>query len=750
MTDGNKSVTPVSGYAAWAQRRLGFEAASTQVIEAPGEGVQSMFESARERKVARFVLGFLPDEFSWPTARVDDLATFVIERFEFVPFVFADEGVKPANPSAVVCPFDSDGGIARLPHAVALARVYAHVFGFPIKLVDIENEGPTAVAKAMADAVLVVNAVRDWSWGFAIDELASRWGRRLVRFHNPGYSPLRHALLNQPLCLDEPRDLPRLREVLAEHGLEPTAARETFAADWLVARDAATRWRRLFSIAACEEFWSGMNWRPPGLAGMRWRGRWLDGAFGWVALHQALHEAEFPSLAARNAGTTIARWIVTDQRVRRGGRLRDVAIGRLARLNPTWIEQYCEAAGGGRGSRAVLMRWLEAAAEWKSSQVSLSPLVSVIAESETSHAEPADPLDLIRAWRTGWEAVAAHRRVSTIAVPFVRAICAQAGWNLIQLGRNGRSGAVSVSPAVDELLESASTWSTQLGAAGPLLRVAAAMRLRRWRLACWACRGLEDACGIPPSRGWSSVMRIGFSGVGDVGAWFGRAAELPQDELPRLLAALVQIWVREQIAEMWAPAISPRLKREISSACAILTGCLEKARSVELLHLLARLQALSGLGSDAIVTVTRYARVAESANGELPAAMSLALWQHGCREDARRVLDAGDSEGDERPCAVFLRACAAALVHDAPLAEAAFGRLLGIDSRFLYDASAQDSRWALAAVLCMRSGDLERSAGFQRRAEATGATGRHLLQLADNPSLQKPALSEAWQNLLAG
>jgi hypothetical protein len=719
-------------YAEWAARKLGRVVGDVLAVEIPEAATTALIEEARRRDVATIVCGFLPDELSEPGVLDAGAMGFFIERFVFLPFVL-EATDAPRGPSSVVCFDDVETADALAAATIALAEAWSHATSLPLARLDPTRMGAEELSHAVAGAAVVFNATRDWSTGFAIDELAARCGRRSVRMGNPGYSPLRYGLLGQMLNASWLPELPALRPMFGEI-IKPRLPEPR-------AEVSASVWQRIFGAPAFRAFWNDANLVALNSEAASPPRRWLNRPAGWAALAAAADDAEFPRPAWKRAVDLVTEWILAEQRTRVWGHVREQALGRWVRRNPAWLETWRKLAGAiGEGSIAA-RRWIDAAAGQQGQGTSVAPVLRAGAWALDESATATESAIALGWLKRDWTAVSQGTARLRSLRPVWRVACVNV---CLRPPSEEAEGTAPALPAAAFESDPA-PWRVCFGAAAPFVRTIVALRSGRRDVARRTWRGFLSENGHGGQAGWARLARAGLPDDAARVSWLEGVAS--EGELPALRRRLVWPWLWKRVPDIWRFRPATGILGELSIAVRLLE-CENagRASSPGGLALLAPLAVLAGREDFRLDLLRRFAAETGDA-GDLPSVVALALW---CRGRASRVSEAlalrAISERDI-PWTIFDRALVCQLTGDEAGAEAAVTLLHRVSPGFYGEKGAPDFRWAWSAVLFKKAGMLREAAQMHAASEAAGFPN---VGVYDEIASDGMALAAGWSVLLRG
>jgi hypothetical protein len=719
-------------YAEWAARRLGRVVGDVLGVEKPEAATTALIEEARRRDVATIVCGFLPDELSEPGVLDAGAMGFLIERFVFLPFVL-EATEAPQGPSSVVCFDDIETADAPAAATIALAEAWSHATSLPLARLDPTRMGAEELSHAVAGAAVVFNATRDWSTGFAIDELAARCGRRSVRMSNPGYSPLRYGLIGQMLNASWLPELPILRPMFAEI-IKPRLPEPR-------AEVSASVWQRIFGAPAFRAFWSDADLVALNSESASLPRRWLNRPAGWAALVAAADEAEFARPAWTRAVDLVTEWILAEQRARVWGHVRELALGRWVRRNPTWLETWRKLAGAvGEGSIAA-RRWIDAAAGQQVQGTSVAPVLRAGAWALDESAAATDSAIALGWLKRDWTAVSQGTARLRSLRPVWRVACV----NICLLPPAGDAeGEAPVLP-ITAFEGDPAPWRVSFGAAAPAVQGILALRSGRRAVARRAWRSFLSEGGYGGLAGWARLARAGLSEAVARVSWLEGVSS--EEDLPALGRRLVWTWLWKRVPDIWRFRPATGILGELSIAVRLLecenTG---RASSPGGLALLAPLAVLAGREDFGLDLLRRFAAETKDA-GDLPSVVALALWCRGRASRVPEVLAMRAISDRDFPWTVFDRALVCQLTGDDAGVEAALSVLHRVRPGFYAEKGAPDFRWAWSAVLFKKAGMLHEAAQMHAASEAAGFPN---VGVYDEIVPDGMALAAGWSMLLRG
>lgn len=689
-------------------------------------------DAAKDAGVVRFICGFLPDEVDWPMFGGDWRQAYWCTRTVFRPFLLPALPA-PQSSGGVLCICDDADrtGKSERDLAHAIAATYAS------SLTELDVSGVTAgeLASAIATAETVVNAVRDWSLGFAIDEFAARVGRFVVRVRQPGYSPLRYALLDQPLIASGADTIPALRPLLGgRREVRPAAA----AASWFGDAGASARWARLTTWKSFQDFWTPVHWSRMQPGPFDRGGSWLNRPVAWAMLDAARTSREFPPAAAERAIATMTSWLVAEQRAENGGTARGWGLSRWVLYHPEWIETYRKARGEGREAKNAVCGWIQRGLEIPPPRSRIFPALRAaswaIGKDELGGQWPAS---LVLAWRDAWDRVPAILASHHEIAPAVQEACAGACWM-------GLAESRSIDRSV---LDDDSVWTRSFGGAAPVLRALAAARFRRWSLAVSAWRAARALVGIPARfSGVARVLRIVYADAEAALPVLAACARGDATKLRTFIFDFVAEWNVRRKWELWRRSRPSRVERELTTAL-ILLRCYTADRdgvSATAWRLQALLAGFAGETEDAHACLSELARLDPRA-AEGACSVAIALWLGEHENEALALVAGCPAQSGERPVLLMLRAVLWQLGGKEAESTVAVARLRDAVPDYFADPSVADVRWACLGVVYKDAG---RTAAVARvRAIAAAVTPGAERLIDDVPDCGRP-LPSGWMELL--
>lgn len=701
------------------------ESEGVRFLAEPPADLAAVVREWREAGVSRLVCGFLPDEAAWPMACGDvDFAWFVT-HWEFLPFRFARQVAGSAE--RVVLATDSTVGVE--PLGEVIAQAWADAAGLKLDRLDISRGDEASITSTLARAALVVNDVQDWSTGFAIDELAARLGRQVLRLRQPGYSPLRHALLGQQLPA---REFDRDQSLRALLTAPLAAARERlrpYGNSWWFAGGAAAQvWREVFGPAAAA-FWRGVNWTVFCNGAAAGEGRfWTNRAAGWAACAMAVRRSDFPEAAREHLGTLLACSLTQELRGRVPGAGRDLALPRWVRWCPEWICQYGAAIGESAALRLALAGWVARGLVLGDFGEPMSAVVraasKVLGPQECRRANWAP----ILAWSADWGRGIPLPEGDQPLAAWLRGGCAEAFWSGLAQVRGGmadRGGTAVAGLLADSLL-----WSRTFGAAAPFLRILAAVESGQLGIARSVWREEARAAGVRTSGGLAALLRAALPSVEALRAWVGGVARSGGVSPVEAVLSVFESWARARRFQLWSCSPSPQVVCEVEMGWQLWCAAAGKTATVGAAYwsLGARLAAWSGLALEAERAVAAYAAREPTKAGDLSALVSLALVMREERSAARRLLDVSAATQPGGPMLVFVRAVAAELLGECSRAGESLRKLRELDPGFFAKEQVADSRWIWAGIVFRTAGRKSAAACCARIAAGFGALGVRMLE----------------------
>jgi len=729
-------------YEAWAQARIPTcaEGGETLFCAEPPPDFPAFLDLARSRKVSRFVCGFLADEVDCETADWRSRLEYFVERMEYCPFVLDGqiEGTDPACREVVVCcldPWDTAKG-ASGPEAVANA--WASAIGCPVLSVRPTWGEVHLHWDLIAGARGIVNGTSDWLVGFALDELAARHGRPVVRTTNPGYSPLRYALLG--IALPPPPEcgrVPELRTLLAGAGWLDRCDSKTGAGG----AESGIQWRNMEGGAALARFWSGADFRDEYRASKSESRGWLHRPAAWAALAQArcdIVEGGIGRAAWDRAVRMMTAWLVVEQKERRKSLVREWAAGRWLRLFPEWLRTYQESVGNGREQVASACRWTVSGLTWAQAPVSLDGLITA-AETVADHrSSDAALITLARAWRYDWTRVTSGILSSVEISRGIRSVFAHACWRSLETDAPGLSTAVAG-------LE-ASLWERSMGAAGQVLRLTAALRMRRFDVARQAWRMLTSAWGVSGIAGFGRIVRAAYDSESDWLRLIDHLAGLDAGERAAAVSEVLTAWASARRWRLWRRHRDRRVQGELAVA-AVVERRLEKVEewSLPRIAISVRLAAWTGSYADACAAL-REAVVRGGRGAEMASVSAIAFWLRSEPANARALLTEWPILPDEPGATFFPRALAHQLLGETDEAVAMLSRLRRAWPRWPVVPSPNDGHFLWGALVFKRAGQLDLAERLTRRAIHLAPACRDVI---DETAAGSDILAEGWTELFA-
>lgn len=657
---------------------------------------------ARRRGVLRCICGFLPDEVAWPQRGHEDDFAWFLDHLEFRPHVLDIEmaGGSTKRASHILLVRDERGAGA-VDAAEALVQACASSVSLDCVAVEVEEEADAELAAAVAESALVVNHVQDWLMGFAIDELASRIGRPIMRLRNPGYSLLRYGLLDVslPFCgADEPLHLrPWLVRLWAAQ-----EARGRMANGWFHGPEAPARWRELMSRRAMVEYWGEDNLTALGSHPVCAMGSWLLRPLSWAALSAAHTSGSYPREAWDSAAAAMAAWLAASQGRREWRSDADVALVRWVRKHSAWLSVYRREAGDTRDARRSILRWIMG--EVGADHESPTPDLLRVAHDQLGRDSPeARGLAVAAAWRNDWPAVQALITDAAIRDAEFRSLCAAMCWSrcaeLAAAAEVAGDGATGWANS----LAAAALWDDCLGAAGQVLRAIAAFILGERSLARRVWRSAHRAAGFPAGAYAGRVVRAIAQDGSIMRRWLRALARHDPADLHKGVPDLLVLWFRVRLPDLWRCNVPQDAARELVQVIEVVRArARHKPASARDRRMLLICLALAGR-TQATLDAMGALGAGDCEVRAVAGQVAMALWMRGELPAAQEVLETIDDHPGDPAQALFSRAVAWQIMGNLERASQALERLINVAPEYL-QSSAGDTRWAWAALVYHRAG----------------------------------------------
>jgi hypothetical protein len=734
------------GYDSWARRKLQLPEAAPGVWLAgvPPPDFRSWIAKAREQGVRRIVTGFLPDEVDATGDRWSDDLEFLLQRLEFLPFQLEAEFDKGHAAAAAPIVHVGKGSChsSDEPLSLTFARIWSGLTGRTWHRVRADEVTEDQLAAEVAAAGGVVNDVDAWDLGFAIDMLARRRGVTVIRLRNPGYSPVRHALLglSVPPLISPPGGVCRLRPLIpGDCWQSGTANVTTPDVAWLEGGGAGARWRELLGVDLLADFWSdtlaeaGRLIRPRGAEG------WLHRPAAWALLARLVRvepERGIGASAVQRVLAVVAQWLATEQRLDIKGYLRDRAVARWIRLCPEWISEYQREAGNTRETAVRIGLGVQRGMRWKDCPTPLERFF----ECAWMAIDPATPtLGLACAWRDRWNDVPAALS-GLRRDPTIRFLCL-AAWRerLNEISKRG------VPAGAERLLHQWEPWAETFGAGADHVRFLTAVRCRKLGAVRDALRDGAVRRGTDQGWGLLRLIRIAKPPPVALDDWLRELVAAPSNNAPLAAVELVRSWLAQRRWSVWRRRRAAGVMAELAAAADILQAAVHQGISNPwILALQARLAALSGREERAVAALEALRSTGESAE-QAAGGVALAFWLHGQLSAAARVLSTFPAK-DDPPKALFEHAVVWQLLGTDPARLVPLvAALRAKDPHFLRGEGSKDGRHAWLAVMAEATGNESLADVAQSRAVALDPTAVELIQ--DEPR-GRARLDESWSYLL--